>query len=35
MLGLQVYVPANAEITGVRVFLEGSFELWRIPQLSQ
>ena len=35
MLGLQVYVPARTEITGVRVFLEGSFELWRILQLSQ
>lgn len=35
MLGLQVYVRANTEITGVRVFLEGSFELWKIFQWRQ
>lgn len=33
--GLQVYVRANTEITGVRVFLEGSFELWKIFQWRQ
>ena len=34
-LGLQVYVQALADLTGVRVFLEGRFELWMILQLSQ